>query len=174
MAAFLQDFTIVQSNDCTTLTFTDNSNFGDNDQGYTFSSFTLKQIVLYDYQTNILATLTIVDSTPVTYSIGSDLYISAVYTLQHLTDTALVKTYNVALSCYTDLIYGQVVAENIDCNDSNDRLFNIVKGLSAAQIFAQRGNAALSQDCLNLASSYATDCNAPTITTKNGGCGCNS
>lgn len=164
MAAFKQDFTIVQSDDCSTLTIADNSNFGvgNNDENYTFSSFTTKTIAIYDSASNLLQTLTIVDTTPVTYTLTKDMYLSLVYTLQHNTDTPLVKTYNVAFSCFVELAYGTIVAKdynNGNClcdstTDDADRLFNINKGIKAAQIFASTGNSTLSQDMLNLANSY--------------------
>lgn len=158
MAAFLQDFTIQQSDDCTTLTLADNSNFSSNDQDYTYSTFTTKNISIYDSLNNLIISLPIVDSTPVTYTLTTDMYLSIVYTLQINTDTPLIKTKNVALSCFVDLQYGNIVTlDTLNEDGNNPNLFKIIKGIKAAKIFALRSNGTLAQDCLNYANSYAND-----------------
>lgn len=173
MAVFKQSFSISQSSDCTTLTFADTSNFGSNDQGYAYSYFTTKNIGVYDSSNNLMGSLIpIVDATPVTFSLDKDRYLSIVYTLQHNTDTPLISTQDVALSCNVELKYGTIVANeeaNCGCNDSNEQLFNITKTLTAAKIFASRSNPTLSQDNLDLANMYA-ECN--TVSNNSSGCGC--
>jgi len=162
MANFKQDFTITQSEDCTTLTLQDNSNFGDNDQNYTYSSFDTKNITLYDASNNVLAILPITDSTPVTTTIPKDMYITFTYLLQSGTDTPLTKTYVKALSCFVEKKYGKVVANkyngpDCDCSgeDNTDNvLISIEKGIFSAQIFASVGNGALSQSMLDYANSF--------------------
>lgn len=173
MAAFKQDFTITQSDDCSTLSLADISNMGNNDSSYTYSTFTTKNFTIYNDQDDLLATLTIVDSTPVTYSIGKDLYLKIQESLQIGSATPLTVVYKVALSCYVDLQYGQIVASEYnstsgtpDANTSINReqtLFNIVKAIEAAQIFASIGNGALSQSMLDYANSF-TNTFTPTPT----------
>lgn len=174
MAAFKQDFTIQQSNDCVTLTLIDNSNFGDNTEGYDYSSFDIKNITIYDNLNNVLVILPIVDTTPVTYTVTKDMYYEIVYTLQHSSDTPLVLVKTLALSCFVELVYGSLVANNCDCsNDTSIKLFQVSKGIKAAQIFASRGNGVLSQDMLDYSNGYASDCtNGLDKDGGNCGCGC--
>lgn len=160
MAAFKQDFTIEQSDDCTTLTFTDISNVGDNDENYTYSSFSTKNIGVYDSTNTLIGSLIpIVDETPVTFALDKDRFLFIRETFIHGTDTPLIKEYDVALSCYVDLSFGSSIIANIlDENALRDNddptLFNIIKAVEAAKIFGARGNATLSQDMLDLANSY--------------------
>lgn len=162
MAAFKQDFSIVQSSDCKTLTFTDTSNMGVgmNDSNYTYSTFTTKNIGVYDSTNTLIGTLIpIVDATPVTFTLDKDRYLSIVYTLQIGTSTPLTKTYNIALSCNVDLAFGNMLVNDIlneNHGESNDdsTLFNIVKTTLASKIFASRNNGTLSQDMLDLANGY--------------------
>ncbi len=169
MAAFEQSFSIEQSADCETLTFQDTSNFDDNDEGYNYAYFTTKNIGVYDYDNTLIGSLiTIVDDTPVTFNLDKDRYLSIVYTLQHNTDTPLVKTTVVALSCNVELAFGTIVAdEESNCTCNNDKLFNILKTVTAAKIFANRDNPVLSQDNLDLANLYA-ECD----NTNDSSCGC--
>lgn len=166
MAAFKQDFTIAQSEDCTTLTFADNSNMGSNDQGYDFSTFSTKNIGVYDSINSLIGSLIpIVDATPVTFTLDKDRYLSIVYTLQIGSSTPLTKTYDVALSCNVDLAFGNSIVSNIlDENgitqdNTNITLFNIMKTTLASKIFAKGGNPILSQDMLDLANSYTNTTN---------------
>lgn len=169
MAAFKQDFIISQSDDCKTLTFTDNSNFGNNDENYNFSTFNTKNIGVYDSTNTLIGSLIpIVDSTPVTFTLDKDRFLYIIYTLQQGSDTPLTKTYTPALSCFVDLKYGELVAETCSCEDK-DTLFEIVKTTKAAQIYAQRGNAILSQEQLDLANQYSECSNS----TQSSNCGCN-
>lgn len=162
MAAFKQDFTIIQSDDCATLTLADNSNFSSNTEGYTFSTFDTKTITIYDASENILSTLPIVNATPVTFTVGKDLYLTFIYLLQIGTDTPLTKTYSKAMSCFVELKYGKIVAQeyngpNCECSgedNTQNTLFNIIKGIKAAQVFASTGNGALSQSLLDYANSF--------------------
>lgn len=174
MAAFKQDFTILQSNDCKTLTLADNSNFGSNTEGYTYSSFDIKNITIYDSLNNVLVVLPIVDATPVTYIITKDMYYEIVYTLQHASDTPLVLVKTLALSCFVELAYGNLVCNNCDCsNDNSTKLFQVSKGIKASQIFASRGNGVLAQDMLDYSNGYASDCTTGLDKEGNCGCGCN-
>lgn len=172
MAAFEQSFSIVQSSDCETLTFADTSNFGDNDEGWDYSHFTTKNIGVYDSTNSLIGSLIpIVDSTPVTFTLDKDRYLSIKYTLQHNTDTPLVSTQNVALSCNVELAYGNIVAnEESNCICNNEQLFNIIKTLTAAKIFAERNNPILSQDNLDLSNMYA-ECGG-TDNSNSSHCGC--
>lgn len=164
MAAFKQDFTIIQSTDCSTLTIADASNFGANDEGYTFGTFDTKNITIYDDASNVLATLNIVNANPVTFTVAKDLYLTFIYLLQDGVNTPLTKTYSRALSCFVDLDYGRIVANEYNSNpttnssnselDRAESLFNIIKATKAAQIFASTGNGALSQSMLDYANSF--------------------
>lgn len=166
MTDFTQNFTITQSNDCSTLSLQDSSNFGNNNQGYTYSTFNTKNFTIYNFELDLLATIPFVDNTPITYTIGKDLYLVIKENLQAGSSTPLVKVYNTALSCFVDLKYGDIVADeynNLDLIntvdtskvDRQNKLFNITKGIKAAQIFASIGNGALSQNMLDYANSFA-------------------
>jgi len=165
MATFAQSFSMTQSSDCTTLSFADTSNFGSNDQGYTYSTFTTKTITLYDSNNNILTTLVITDSTPVTYVIQNDMYIKAVYQLSNmsLTLTPVIQTYT--LSCFVELKYGNYLVtssntstmNNAELDKNTQPYFNVVKALKAAEIFGSRAIPVKAQDCLDLANDYIDD-----------------
>lgn len=160
MAAFLQDFSITQSNDCETVTFADTSNFSDNDEGYSYATFTTKTIGVYDQDNNLIGDLIdIVNSTPVTFTLDKDRYLHLVYTLSN--DTLdLEKVKNILLTCYIELKYGEAVVSQ-DCNcgcGGEDNLCKVLKAMKAADIFARRGNAIKSQDSIDLANEYI-DCN---------------
>lgn len=166
MAAFYQDFSIEQSADCSTLTFTDTSNFSDNDEDYTYSYFTTKTIGVYDSTNSLIGNLiNVIDSTPVTFSLDKDRYLHIVYILQHDTDTPFTKISNVNLTCNVDLGYGKLVSESLNCkcnNCNSDTLFEIVQAELASNIYAQRANGTLAQETLDLANSYlqcSTKCN---------------
>ncbi len=162
MAAFKQDFTIEQSSDCTTLTFADISNMDDNDEGYDYDYFTTKNFGVYDSNNMLIGDLIdITDSTPVTFDLDKDRYLTIIETLQHNSDTPLTKTYDVALSCNVDLALGDAIVENIlnenatnEVDLDDETMFNIIKAVKAAQIFGSRSNGTLSQDMLDLANSY--------------------
>lgn len=173
MAAFLQDFTITQSNDCKTISLADNSTFGSNDEGYTFGTFDTKTISIYDSLDTLLFLLSIIDSTAVTFPATKDNYYKIVYLLQQGSDDPLIKIKTKALSCFTELKYGEAVTFNCNCSkEVNDQLFQISKGLKSAQIFASRGNGVSAQDMLDFSSSYANDCKD--TFSNDGDCGCTS
>jgi len=159
MAAFKQDFSISQSNDCITVTLADTSNFGDNDEGYVYSTFTTKQITVYDSNNTIIGTpITIVDDTPVTFTLDKDRYIQLVYTLSNDTlDLNLTK--KLILTCYVELKFGQQFASgDCGCTSDDDTECKTLKALKAADIFGRRGNGVKSQDAIDLANIYI-NCN---------------
>lgn len=165
MAAFVQNFTITPSSDFKKLLLADSSNMGDNDEGYDYTYFnTTKNFGVYDSSNVLLGSLIpFTSSTPVEFNLDKDRYLVIKQTLQHNSDTPLIKQYTIVTSYNVDLKLGTFIIKNIlDENgvlseDNNDNLFNIIKATLASNIFAQTSNGTLSQDMLDLANSY-TDC----------------
>lgn len=155
---------MTQPNDCSTLTFTDTSNFGSNDEGYTYDTFTTKTITLYNANEVLIVALDIVDSTPVTFTISNDLYLNIVYQLANDSITLDPITQNFTLSCFVELKYGNSIAYNslkisdrANLDSADEPYFNVVKMLKAATIFGSRGNSVKAQDCLDQANDYLDD-----------------
>lgn len=162
MAAFQIDFSIVQSNDCKTLTFTDTSNFSANDEGYVFSTFTTKLITVYDQDNNIIGTpINISSTSSVTFGLDKDRWLHIVYTMTNGSITPTPKIKNLLLNCNAEIKYGEAIVDG-DCGCGCDKRevdpCKVLKALKAADIFARRGNSIKAQDSIDLANEYL-DCN---------------
>jgi hypothetical protein len=82
MAAFEPSTAAAQSADGRVSTFTDTSPYGDNDEGYVKSDFTVNTIVIKDAEGNILQTSSFLDSNTVTYNQTKDLWFTTERLLQ--------------------------------------------------------------------------------------------
>jgi hypothetical protein len=81
MAAFYVETSATQSSDGLVVTFTDQSNYSDNDESYDKADFTTNTIVLYDAYGAVLDTLNFLTSDTVTYNQTTDHWFTTVRTL---------------------------------------------------------------------------------------------
>ncbi len=81
MAAFAPSTEAIQSDDGLTVTFTDNSNYSSNDEGYIKSQFTTNTIVIKDANGVVLQTSNFLTSDTVTYVQTADTWFTTVRTL---------------------------------------------------------------------------------------------
>lgn len=178
MTAFKQDFKIDEAVICNTLTFTDNSNFDANDEGYTPAYFDRHIIQVFDNNNTQIGDdiqmVFVVDETHPAANIvlDKDRWLSILYTLQHSTDIPLTKRYNIVLTCNVDGKFGILVVSEDDCNcgcDNDKTLFKIVKTSLASRIFAKRANPVLSQRMLDKSNAYADSAMAD----SDSNCNCN-
>lgn len=162
MAEFKQDFSITQSSDCKTIYLQDTSNFGSNDEGYTYSTFTTKTIGLYDGDGNLVGDLVnITNNNPVEYTLDKDRYSNFVYTLSNDSLTLTPVEKHILLTCFVELKFGEAIGDDCGCGchgENKHDLCEVTKALKAADIFARRGNGVKAQDLLDKANEYI-DCN---------------
>lgn len=81
MSTFLPSGKFTQSDDNKTLTYTENTNYGANDQGIVTGDVSARELKLYDANNVLLATLTLIFADGVwkaTYVIAADIYVSGV------------------------------------------------------------------------------------------------
>lgn len=106
MSAFLPSVSIAQSADGTTITATDNSPYGANDQAYVLSSFSSRVLTVKDSLGNVLQTLTFAaGATTVSFTLTKDLYLE--FDLNWTTPTPLSYTNVVYYLCVQYYINAQ-------------------------------------------------------------------
>lgn len=169
MAVFAASFTVSQSADCTTLTFTDTSNYVTNDEGYAVSSFDSRQFIIKDSTDEIVDTIALTGSAVSgSYAITQDYIFNVELSLTN-TSPALdySDTHNVLSTCYLELCFAELVTDTecgCGCNGSscncdstcNDKV-RLLEYIKAAQIFAQYSNPVLCQKQLDAGTAL---CNA--------------
>ena len=163
MATFAAAFTVQQSADCTTLTFTDTSNYTTNDQSYTTASFDDRVFKVYNSEEQLVATLTMTGTDlNVTYTLTQDQWLSVELdlTLDGNTTPDFTVTHSVLSTCFLKLCFSELMAESecgcgcsggsCGCADStcNDTV-RILQYIKAAEIFAEYSNEQLAQKQLD-------------------------
>jgi hypothetical protein len=122
MAAFAPVITGIQSSDGLTLTLTDGSNYGSNNEGYIISNFTTRNVVLTASDNSVLATLPLGSGLTVTYPLTADKYITATLVLAGV---APYSTFiNLPLGRITQNLY-QVLLASVGCcanHSTNEKL----------------------------------------------------
>jgi hypothetical protein len=175
MAIFAASFTVDQSSDCTTLTFTDTSNYNTiaspsaNSNGYSVSSFDSRQFVISNSNYQAVTSLPMYgNDLDVTYALTSDQWLSVSLLL---TNTSPVRSasaiHSVLSTCYLETCFAELVAEtecgcgcnNGSCscdNTQNDKVL-LLQFIKAAQIFSEYSNPVLAQKQLDAGTAI---CNA--------------
>jgi len=166
MAIFAPAFTVSQSSDCTTLTFTDTSNYITNNEGYATSSFDNRQFVISNSNYEALTSLPMADGDlDVTYALTSDEWLSVDLQLfldgNTTTTPDYTVTHSVLSTCFLELCFSELVAateSGCSCgcgggsctcdNTQNDKVL-LLQFIRAAQIFAQYSNPVLAQKQLD-------------------------
>jgi hypothetical protein len=163
MATFAssQDFTVAQSSDCKTLTFTDISNYTSNNEGWTISSFTDRKFLIYDSDGVLVNTVTLGSLLNGTYTLTVDKMLSVTLSCTPPTGPALLKTRSVLSTCFLQLCFAELVAKT-DCgcgdgcgcsssgcdNVESDKV-KLLQHIKAAEVFAAYSNPVLTQKQLS-------------------------
>lgn len=161
MAVFAASFTVSQSADCTTLTFTDTSNYVTNDEGYAISSFDSRQFIVKDSNSDVVDTIALSGSAVSgSYTISQDYILSVELKLTNESpELEYTDTHSVLSTCFLELCYAELVADTecgCGCNGSscncdstcNDKV-RLLEYIKAAEIFAEYSNPVLAQKQLD-------------------------
>ena len=164
MAVFAESFTVAQSADCTTLTFTDTSNYITNDEGYATSSFDIREFVISNSNYEAVTSLSMADGDlDVTFALTSDQWLSVDLQLFLDTDPApltasYIETHSVLSTCFLETCFADLVAEtecacgctgSCGCDNAQSDKVLLLQFIRAAQIFAQYSNPVLAQKQLD-------------------------
>ena len=168
MAVFAASFTVSQSADCDTLTFVDTSNYVGNDSGITMASFTSRQYLVSNSDSQLIATIPLTGGAlSGTYALSADAWLSVELNLV-TASTSYTETHSVLSTCYLQTCYAELVAEtecgcgcnggSCNCGDStsNDKV-RILEYIKAAEIFSEYSNPVLAQKQLDAGTAL---CNA--------------
>lgn len=163
MATFAstQDFTVSQSADCTTLTFTDISNYTSNDEDWVIGDFTDRKFLVYDSDGVLVDTIELGLLLSATYTLTVDQMLSVTLSCTPPAEAALLKTHSVLSTCFLQLCYAELVA-NTECgcggscgcsssgceNTDSDKV-KLLQYIKAADIFAEYSNPVLAQKQLD-------------------------
>ena len=169
MAVFAASFIVSQSADCTTLTFTDTSNYVTNDEGYAVSSFDSRQFIIKDSTDEVVDTITLTgEAVSGSYTISQDYIFNVELSLTN-TSPALdySATHNVLSTCFLELCFSELVADtecgcgcnggSCNCDSTCNDKVRLLEYVKAAQIFAEYSNPVLAQKQLDAGTAL---CNA--------------
>jgi hypothetical protein len=168
MAVFAASFTVSQSADCDTLTFVDTSNYVGNTSGITMASFTSRQYLVSNSDSQLIATIPLTGGALTgTYALSADAWLSVELNLV-TASTSYTETHSVLSTCYLQTCYAELVAEtecgcgcnggSCNCGDStsNDKV-RLLEYIKAAEIFSEYSNPVLAQKQLDAGTAL---CNA--------------
>ena len=171
MAVFAASFTVSQSADCTTVTFTDTSNYITNDQGYATSSFDTREFIISDSNYDVIDTIALTGGALTgSYALSADAWLSVDLSLTNASPSLDYSvTHSVLSTCFLELCFSELVAAtesgcacgcgggSCTCdNTQNDKVL-LLQFIKAAQIFAQYSNPVLAQKQLDAGTAV---CNA--------------
>lgn len=163
MAVFAASFTVSQSADCTTVTFTDTSNYVTNDQGYATSSFDTREFIISDSNYDVIDTIALTGGALTgSYALSADAWLSVDLSLTNASPSLDYSvTHSVLSTCFLELCFSELVAateSGCSCgcgggsctcdNTQNDKVL-LLQFIKAAQIFAQYSNPVLAQKQLD-------------------------
>lgn len=168
MAVFAASFTVSQSADCTTLTFTDTSNYVTNDEGYDITSFDSREVIIKDSTDEIVDTIDLGSALTGSYTISQDYILNAELSLTNVSPARdYSATHNVLSTCFLELCYAELVADtecgcgcngaSCNCDSTCNDKVRLLEYIKAAQIFAQYSNPVLCQKQLDAGTAL---CNA--------------
>lgn len=169
MAIFAASFTVSQSADCTTLTFTDTSNYGTNDEGYTKSSFGTREFIVSDSNYNVIDTIALTGTASSgSYALSADAWLSVELSLTNVSPSLNYSaTHSVLSTCFLETCYAELVAEtecgcgcgagSCSCDNTQSDKVLLLQFIKAAQIFSEYSNPVLAQKQLDAGTAV---CNA--------------
>jgi hypothetical protein len=168
MAIFAAAFTVAQSSDCSTITFTDSSNYNTvssptaNSNGIAASSFTSatgRQFIISDSNYDVISTISLTGGAlTANYAVTSDSWLSIDLNLIQSPSSYTVN-HSVLSTCFLTQCFSELVAEtdcscgcgtgNCNCDSvSNDKTI-LLQNIKAAEIFAIYSNPPLAQKQLD-------------------------
>ena len=169
MAVFAASFTVAQSADCTTLTFTDTSNYVTNDQSYTTGSFDTREFIVSDSNYDVIDTIPLTGAAlSGSYALSADAWLSVELSLTNVSPARSASAVHSVLStCYLETCFAELVAAtecgcgcnggSCSCdNTQNDKVL-LLQFIKAAQIFSEYSNPVLAQKQLDAGTAV---CNA--------------
>jgi hypothetical protein len=168
MAVFAAAFTVAQSSDCTTLTFTDTSNYNTvssptaNDNGIAVSSFTSatgRQFIISDSNYDVISTLSMTGGAlTANFALTSDSWLSVDLNLIQSPSQYTVN-HSVLSTCFLTQCFAELVSEtdcgcgcntsNCNCDSVNSDKTRLIQIIKAAEIFAEYSNPPLAQKQLD-------------------------
>ncbi len=166
MAIFAAAFTVAQSSDCSTITFTDSSNYNTvssptaNTNGIAVSSFTSatgRQFTISDSNYDVISTLSLTGGAlTANYAVTSDSWLNVRLRLvQSPSDYS--ASANVLSTCFLTQCFSELVSEtdcgcgtsNCSCDSVNSDKTILLQNIKAAEIFAIYSNPTLAQKQLD-------------------------
>ena len=166
MAIFAAAFTVAQSSDCSTITFTDSSNYNTvssptaNSNGIAVSSFTGatgRQFIISDSNYDVISTLSLTGGAlTANYAVTSDSWLNVRLRLvQSPSDYS--ASANVLSTCFLTQCFSELVAEtdcgcdtsNCSCDSASNDKTILLQNIKAAEIFAIYSNPPLAQKQLD-------------------------
>lgn len=168
MAVFAASFTVSQSADCTTLTFTDTSNYVTNDEGYAISSFDTREFIISDSNYDVIDTISLTGSAVTgSYAISADAWLSVDLSLTNASPSLdYSTTHSVLSTCFLELCYSELVANtecgcscggSCTCDSTQSNKVLLLEFIKAAEIFSEYSNPVLAQKQLDAGTAV---CNA--------------
>ena len=112
MAVFAASFTVAQSADCSTLTFTDTSNYVTNDQGYDITSFDTREFIVSDSNYNVVDTIALTGGAlSGSYALTADAWLNVELSLTNVSPARSASAvHNVLSTCFLETCYAELVA----------------------------------------------------------------
>ena len=166
MAIFAAAFTVAQSSDCSTLTFTDTSNYNTvssptaNENGIAASSFTSatgRQFIISDSNFDVISTLSLTGGAlTANYALTSDSWLSVDLNLIQ-SPSSYSASANVLSTCFLTQCFAELVSEtdcgcgtsNCSCDSVDSDKTRLIQIIKAAEIFAEYSNPPLAQKQLD-------------------------
>ena len=175
MAVFAASFTVAQSADCTTLTFTDTSNYNTiaspsaNTSSIAVSSFDTREFIVSDSNYDVIDTISLTGGAlSGSYALSADAWLSVELSLTNVSPVRSASAVHSVLStCYLETCFAELVAAtecgcgcnggSCSCdNTQNDKVL-LLQFIKAAQIFSEYSNPVLAQKQLDAGTAV---CNA--------------
>jgi hypothetical protein len=175
MAVFAASFTVAQSADCTTLTFTDTSNYNTiaspsaNTSSIAVSSFDTREFIVSDSNYDVIDTISLTGGAlSGSYALSADAWLSVELSLTNVSPVRSASAVHSVLStCYLETCFAELVAEtecgcgcnggSCNCNNTQSDKVLLLQFIKAAQIFSEYSNPVLAQKQLDAGTAV---CNA--------------
>jgi hypothetical protein len=168
MAIFAASFTVAQSADCTTLTFTDTSNYNTvaspsaNENSIAISSFDSRQFIISDSNYDVIDTILLTGSVLTgSYALSADAWLSVSLSATNVSPARdYSETHSVLSTCFLELCFSELVAAtesgcscgcggSCGCDNAQSDKVLLLQFIKAAQIFSEYSNPVLAQKQLD-------------------------
>jgi len=168
MAVFAASFTVAQSADCTTLTFTDTSNYNTiaspsaNQDSIAVSSFDTREFIISDSNYDVIDTISLTGGALTgSYALSADAWLSVDLSLTNVSPARSASAVHSVLStCFLELCFSELVAATesgcacgcggtCGCDNTQSDKVLLLQFIKAAQIFSEYSNPVLAQKQLD-------------------------